>query len=148
MHDLEYSIAVEPRPEDLKALYSGIRAFNVAVLGEYSSAQVVTAFVKDSTGQVVGGVRGEVVWSWLHIWTLWVDERMRRQGVGMKLLSKIERHAQKQGVSRIRLETTDFQALDFYRKLGYQVFAELPELPPGHISYFLTKAISGGSEQL
>ena len=41
------------------------------------------------------------------------------------------------GVHRAYLETTDFQALDFYVGLGYEVFAQLENQPPGHTCYYM-----------
>lgn len=41
------------------------------------------------------------------------------------------------GVYQAYLETTDFQALGFYEKRGYQIFAHLENQPPGHKCYYL-----------
>ena len=53
----------------------------------------------------------------------------------------MEEYAISKGITNIRLETTSFQALDFYITSGYTVFAELPDMPNGHTSYFLKKQI-------
>ncbi|HSF18187.1 MAG TPA: hypothetical protein VLK65_21815 [Vicinamibacteria bacterium] len=37
------------------------------------------------------------------------------------------------------LSTFDFQAPDFYRRFGYEVYATLPGYPPGHTDYYLRK---------
>jgi ribosomal protein S18 acetylase RimI-like enzyme len=42
-------------------------------------------------------------------------------------------------VQQAFLETTDFQALGFYKKRGYQEFARLENQPPGHICYYMKK---------
>lgn len=41
--------------------------------------------------------------------------------------------------SHQREQIASFQALPFYQKQGYSVFGELPDMPPGHVSYFLKK---------
>ncbi len=51
----------------------------------------------------------------------------------------MEQYARSKGISNFHLETTSFQALPFYQKQGYQVFGELPDMPPGHTTYFLRK---------
>ena len=51
----------------------------------------------------------------------------------------MEQYAQSKGITHYHLETTSFQALPFYQKQGYEVFGQLPDMPPGHISYFLKK---------
>jgi hypothetical protein len=53
----------------------------------------------------------------------------------------MEQCAQGKGITNYHLETTSFQALPFYQKQGYEVFGQLPDMPPGHISYFLKKQI-------
>jgi hypothetical protein len=37
------------------------------------------------------------------------------------------------------LSTFDFQAPQFYLEHGYEVFATLPDYPPGHTDYHLRK---------
>ncbi len=58
---------------------------------------------------------------------------------GSRLLGAMEQYAQSKGITHYHLETTRFQALPFYQKQGYAVFGQLPDRPPGHISYFLKK---------
>ena len=58
---------------------------------------------------------------------------------GTRLLGTMEQYARSQGITNYHLETTSFQALPFYQKQGYAVFGELPDMPPGHITYFLKK---------
>jgi hypothetical protein len=38
-------------------------------------------------------------------------------------------------------DTFSFQALDFYKKHGYVVFAKLNDIPPGHSRYYLKKLL-------
>jgi hypothetical protein len=39
------------------------------------------------------------------------------------------------------VETWDFQALDFYKINGYEVFGKIEDCPPGTIEYHLKKLI-------
>jgi len=80
-----------------------------------------------------------IKWGWLHIDWLWIDERIRKEGWGGRLLATMEQYAGSKGIINVHLETTSFQALPFYQKQGYTVFGELPDMPPGHITYFLKK---------
>jgi hypothetical protein len=52
-------------------------------------------------------------------------------------MDRAEAEALAMGVNRVYLESTDFQAVGFYKKRGYQVFAQLEDQPPGHICYYL-----------
>ena len=52
-----------------------------------------------------------------------------------------EAEARQRGAQNAYLDTFSFQAPDFYKKLGYQVFGELPDFPTGHQRYFLKKEL-------
>jgi hypothetical protein len=39
------------------------------------------------------------------------------------------------------LDTFSFQAPDFYKQHGYQVFGELQDFPSGHQRYYLKKQL-------
>ena len=88
---------------------------------------------------IIAGLVGVTYWGWLHIDILWVDESLRQQGIGRQLLQKAEEEALNRGCRHSHLETHTFQALGFYEKYGYQVYAELPDLPSGYTKYFLKK---------
>ncbi|MGL5565319.1 MAG: GNAT family N-acetyltransferase, partial [Plesiomonas sp.] len=99
----------------------------------------IASFIKDKEGKVHGGIIADIKWGWLHVDWLWIDESIRRDGWGGRLLGAMEQYAQSKGITNYHLETTSFQALPFYQKQGYEVFGQLPDMPPGHISYFLKK---------
>lgn len=128
----------QPKDAEFEALKAGLNGFNESVTGVLFREKVSSFAVTDS-GQIVGGILGEIKWGWLHVEGLWVDDRVRGEGWGRKLLARLEEYALQHNVNRFRLETTSFQALDFYLKQNYKVFGELPDMPPGHTSYFLMK---------
>ena len=82
----------------------------------------------------------------MHIDALWIDEQHRGAGYGSQLMGAIEAYAAGQEHPLVYLETTSFQALPFYRKLGYEVFGELPEISPGHKLFFLKKELTRDRE--
>jgi ribosomal protein S18 acetylase RimI-like enzyme len=102
----------------------------------------VSAFVKNDSNEIFAGILGEINWDWMHIQGLWVDTSVRKMGWGLKLLSEMEGYALSKGIKNVRLETTTFQALDFYIKAGYSIFGELANMPNGHTSYFLQKQLN------
>jgi len=130
----------QPDERDFEVLKNGLNGFNLLHSGPLYREKI-SSFAKDEEGNVVGGIVGEIVWGWLYIEGLWVGEFAREVGIGSSLLAKLETFALSKGITNFRLETTSFQALDFYKKQGYKIFGELPDMPPSHTSFFLKKQI-------
>jgi ribosomal protein S18 acetylase RimI-like enzyme len=119
-----------------------------AILGDYNTGHVGPAkhvplwiFARDTTGKIQGGVRGQTYWSWCSIDVLAVAEPYRRQGIGSRLLAKAEEIARARGCAGIRLDTTTFQAPDFYRRHGYTEFGRIDDHPPGHARLWFMKRL-------
>jgi N-acetylglutamate synthase-like GNAT family acetyltransferase len=72
---------------------------------------------------------------------MWVQEDLRGNGFGEELLKAVEKEAKEKGAKFAFLDTFSFQAPGFYQKFGYQVFGELPDFPPGHQRFYLTKEL-------
>lgn len=143
MTALRYDVMLDSPAEDVKAIERGLHAFNLAHLGEdviYDYHQLAV-IARDAEGEIVGGIHGELCWDWLYLKTMWVAGTHRGKGIGTRLLAEIERAALRAGFSRAHLETTGFQALDFYLKNGYETFARLPDRPAGHTWYFMKKEL-------
>lgn len=93
--------------------------------------------------QLAGGIVGKRQYDTLHISLLGVDEAYQQLGVGSKLMRAMEEQAQLEKVTTITLTTKAYQALDFYLKLGYEVFGKLADVPMiGTTKYYLVKRIS------
>ncbi|MFD7935191.1 GNAT family N-acetyltransferase [Streptomyces sp. NPDC059755] len=96
----------------------------------------------DPGGELAGGLVGHTWTTWLHVTYLWVDARHRGTGLGSALLAEAERIAREQrGCDRVRLETWDFQAPEFYRRRGYEVVCVIEDYPPGLTEFTLTKSL-------
>ena len=143
MMNLDFETVFDPSREVLEALWHGLDGFNRSVLGSYDYARLAVA-VRNEDGDVIGGLCGDLLWDWLHVQCLWVDEGLRDRGVGTKLVRMAEDAAISKGIDNIHLETTSFQALDFYLKNGYEVFGQLEGKPAGHTWYYLKKENIGG----
>ena len=72
---------------------------------------------------------------------MWVKEELRGQGYGHQLLAMAEIEARQRGATEAYLDTFSFQAPEFYKKNGYQIFGVLENFPPGHQRFYLTKAL-------
>jgi ribosomal protein S18 acetylase RimI-like enzyme len=140
----EFQIAFVDDPEQSAwgVIGRGVSRYNKAQAGENNFRRI--CFVLQTPGdEVVGGVLGEVYWGWFHLDLLWVKNELRGRGFGHRLLVQAEDEASKSGAKYVYLDTFSFQAPDFYKRHGYQVFGELPDFPKGHRRYFLMKQLQG-----
>jgi len=140
--DEEYNIVYIEKPEESAwgIIGRGLSKYNIEQAGDNKFQRLCFA-LQDSEGEIVGGILGEVYWGWLYIDLLWVKDDLRGRGYGHRLLTQIEDEGRKLGAKNAYLDTFSFQVPDFYKKYGYRVFGELPDFPPGHQRYFLTKQL-------
>ena len=127
--------------KDLKLLQDGYASFTEAQIGPEDRRELAF-FVKDDAGAIRGGVHGSYSnYGWLWIGLLWVSEDLRGNGYGSRLMAEIEDEAQRNGCTHAYLNSFSFQAVDFYKKLGYRVYGQLEDFPPGHQVCALTKPL-------
>ena len=140
---MDYEVKLEPNPsaEDIQALEDGYQAFTESQVGEEGRRELVF-FIRDENDSVVVGVKGQYSnYGWLWVGLLWVSEELRGRGYGTKLMNRIEQEARKNGCSNAYLNSFSFQAVEFYKKIGYRVFGELKDFPPGHSVCSLTRKL-------
>ena len=135
-HTIDIEQHDHPTEEDVAYLSQQFRAYNDQQSGVFPSKSL-HLFAYTSNHQIIGGLAGSIFWGWLHIDTLWVAQSYRQDGIGTSLMDRAEAEAIAMDVEKAYLETTDFQAVGFYEKRGYRVFAQLEDQPPGHICYYM-----------
>ena len=84
-----------------------------------------------SQALVVGGLIGKIFWNWMDAELVWIEKPFRGCGIGKEVLQKAEQTARDRCLTGICLWTASWQAPDFYRKLGFEQFAEFDNFPPG-----------------
>lgn len=126
--------------DEAELVCAHLRAFNDAAIGEIRFSPIHLV-VRDGAGGLIAGVVAEVALGWLEVHVLWVDEHARNKDLGSRLLVACEQQAILLGAHSARLDTFDWQALDFYARLGYIVFGELPDYPQGRKRYFMSKSL-------
>jgi ribosomal protein S18 acetylase RimI-like enzyme len=114
--------------------------YNVGVTG-VSTFYPVNYFLKNARGETLGGLMGSVWGGWLHIAWLWVDESVRGQDWGTRLMDLAEAYGRERGCQSATLDTHSFQARPFYEARGYEVFGTLDDYPKGHKKFFLRKKL-------
>ncbi|GAB4210837.1 MAG: GNAT family N-acetyltransferase [Roseiflexaceae bacterium] len=138
-----YTITAEENPsdEDTKRVRDGLAAFNRQHT-PHPAFYPITLLVRDAEGTVAGGLLGGIYWGWLYVEIFWLDEALRGQGLGTRLLRQAEQIAIERGCHGAHLDTMDFQARGFYERQGYEVYGTLDDMPRGHQRFFLKKALS------
>ncbi|MGE3319480.1 MAG: GNAT family N-acetyltransferase [Candidatus Berkiella sp.] len=138
MDTIEYTIDQNPKPEDDKILREGIVNFNKEVIKE--KATHFSIFAKNNS-QVVGGA---LVWEHsdaLYIDVLWLHKNYRKKGIGTKIISMIDTVAIDKGISKIFVDTYEFQAQEFYQKHGFNGIGTIPGYLLGCDRVFMRKDI-------
>lgn len=134
-------VAVEGEAADAVAALAldGVRRHNRAHAAPPGFAPLTLA-ARDGDA-VVGGLVAETGWEWLHVQLLWVEEAHRGRGIGRRLLAEAEAEARRRGCRHAYLDTFEFQAPRLYARLGWTVFGEQDDYPPGHRRFFLRKPL-------
>ena len=137
----ELSIAIEtPNNADMGQVMHQLQAYNASKAGGEVPDYLFIA-ARDAAGEIKGGLIGGIYLGWLTVTVLTLDESLRGQGHGAKLLKLAEDEAVRRGCPRVFLETLSFQSLPFYEKQGYRVHSRLEGFPPGGTRYALTKML-------
>ncbi|MFC5722103.1 GNAT family N-acetyltransferase [Streptomyces gamaensis] len=145
-----FSIDAVNDPERRDVVHARLRAANDArspvlrALRESTqlNSEPLEVYASGPDGALAGGLVGHTQFGWLHIDLLWVDEPYRGAGLGSRLVVRAEEIARNErDCPRARVESWDFQAPGFYRRLGYRVAATVPDHPPGITDYLLVKEL-------
>lgn len=110
---------------------------------EHSEYAPLHLYLLDRSGNVLGGLVGRThsIPFWFEISIIWLDERLRRQGLGRRLMKQAEKEAIQRGCRYARLATGNFQAPAFYQKLGYALYGTLENCPPGETVFYFWKKL-------
>jgi GNAT superfamily N-acetyltransferase len=134
-------IEVVDAPDDAlrQAIAAPLLQFNTALAGP-SGHRALALVLRNEAGAVHGGLWGATGYGWLYTQMLVVPQALRGTGVGRLLMLKAESVALHRGCHHAWVDT-QFGARDFYEKLGYKVFGELPDYPSGFTRSFLHKQL-------
>lgn len=137
---MKYNISFEsnPTPENTQILSDGIftEAKNKKDLNPVT---YFAFFIRDDANKIVAGCNGDILYGQLYVSQLWVDEKIRNQGYGTKLMQSVEEYAKKNACHFISVNTMDFEAKPFYEKLGFFVEFERHGFDKDSVFYFLRK---------
>jgi len=134
------TVIEEDIPQEREAILNALCEFNLKNAPD-PDFRLLGLLLKDEAGATIGGLWGRSAYEWLFVELLFVPEHLRGSGVGTQLMRQAEDIARERGLTGIWLDTFAFQALGFYKKLGYTVFGELKDHPRGISQYWLQKRV-------
>lgn len=140
----KYTLTMEENPtlKDAQTVIDALYQYNrVQTHTKIKDVKRLAIFLRDHRNHVVGGILGWAYWGWLQIEFLWVEDDLRGMGYGKNLMLAAESKALAMGCQQAYLETFSFQAPDFYKNLGYEVFGVLEDFSGKHNKYYLRKRL-------
>jgi GNAT superfamily N-acetyltransferase len=111
-------------------------------------AQLLDISMDDVEGDVVAGISAATYRGTLYLDMLWVDEPMRGQGIGHRLVQMAEEQARERQCVRARVQVATPGAAAYFAGLGYAVNGAAQLMPAErhhptqHAVYWLVKELS------
>jgi GNAT superfamily N-acetyltransferase len=140
MGTYRFTLEASPKQEEIQLISRGLTAHALPST-KVPGFKTLAVFMRDESGQVVGGVWGQINWNWLYVSVLWLSNKLRGSGYGRRIMAELGQAARAQGCEQAHLDTFSFQARPFYEALGYEVFAVLEDYPRGYKKYFMKKRL-------
>lgn len=98
------------------------------------------SFIAKENDEFVGAVTGFTCYAEVYIDELVVLEAHRGKGIGTRLLEAVENYYRGDGYNNMNLCTNEFQAPEFYEKLGFELeFVRENKCNPKLNKYFYVK---------
>ena len=123
-----------------KELTTKLKIFNEKIIGPYQR-EPFNIYAKTEEDKIIAGIYGNTLRDLCCVNIFWVDENFRHKGIGSKLQCELEKYAQSKGCGSIQLDTAQFQAKDFYVKVGFSIVATIPKGFMGYDAHIMRKVI-------
>ena len=126
--------------DDAEVIENGIETYSEAYEQKCDSVDYYKKLV-DKDGKFVAGMIAEVEkGAYGFVGAMFVEEPLRRRGLGTYLLKEAEEFAKENGAPMILTSAGDWN-VGFFKKNGYLIRGELKDVPKGHNCYELYKMI-------
>ena len=134
---MSLEVTSEPSPEDESRVIDETRDFNLKHMPK--DMKPLCVFDRLDCGEIVAGLTGKTYWNYLEIAFLWVADAYRNQGRATAIVKAAEDEAAERGCQYVLLDTYSFQALGFYKKLGYEEYGTLAHFTGEQTRHYLRK---------
>ena len=125
---------------DSAAIEQRLYEFNMDATGYRDGRDL--GFVVEEAGDVVAAAAGYTWGGICEVKTLWVHPERRKAGLGSALMGQAIEEARTRGCRLMFLSTYDFQAPDFYARLGFERIATIPDKPLGHVEHIMRRTLT------
>ncbi len=143
---MEHSIQQTILTPDLKEhIYEFFNKHCIATVGINGYTEDPVSFEIRDGDILIGCVVVQMFWGQTHIKYLIVEEKYRNQGIATKLIEHVFDYAKSRGCNLVFVETMNFQAPEFYKKLGFKIEMKREGYAKNTIFYYLCKNLN--SEQ-
>lgn len=114
------------------------------IVCDYKSFSVV---IRNEAGEAIGVLSAYTAFAEICVDDIWVESDYRSLGLGRKLLGTLENRYKDKGYNNINLVTSQFQAVGFYEKCGYEIeFIRVNKHHPKLTKTFFVKYFDGESQ--
>jgi ribosomal protein S18 acetylase RimI-like enzyme len=137
---MELRITDTVSPREREELFAALLKYNLPRLSG-GLPRDLGIFWEDDRGRRQAGLIGSSHGNWLTVSYLWVHADCRGRGVGSALLRRAEEIGRERGCRSVFLDTFDFQAPEFYRRLGYREVFALTDYPLTGKRFYFTKML-------
>lgn len=136
----KYKITYESNPDrkDIDFLWREITEIAIKTQG-HKQHESFAFFMRDEDKQIKAGCNGFIFYGCLYVDQLWVDDSLRKKGYGAQLMQLAENLAREMKCLFMAVNTMHWEALDFYKKLGFYVEFERHGFEKNSIFYLLRK---------
>ncbi|HIT70700.1 MAG TPA: GNAT family N-acetyltransferase [Candidatus Scatovivens faecipullorum] len=111
-------------------------AINNNIICNYNSFN----FIAKDNNKIVGIITGHSYYKEVYISDLIILKNYRNKKIGTKLVKKVEEYFKDKEFENINLTTYNFQAPEFYKKLGFKIeFIRENKITPKLTKYFFIK---------
>lgn len=138
--NLLYETTDDPAAPDVALVDQSLHSFNLNA-ADLQAVRTLAVFARRPGRELVGGAVGRTWGACCELQQLWVQDELRRRGIGRELLQLFEAQARERGCRLIYLETFSFQCPEFYRAAGFEPAAEFRGFPDGIIKYIFHKRL-------
>ncbi|MEX0347969.1 MAG: GNAT family N-acetyltransferase [Paracoccaceae bacterium] len=135
-----------PQADQVAAEIEAALLASLAVTNTQSENSSFVLEERAPDGRLLAGLTASTSYGWLLVKTLWVDDALRGQGMGRRLMQAAEDKGREIGCHGAWLDTSNPEAHAFYRRLGYSDFGTLQNTPgyhpENHSRWFMKKRLN------